>query len=149
MTIFGQIYAGSNAVTFLVTRFASGFFAAAPLTIGGGVIADMFEPYARGYASTIFSVAVSLGPCLGPVIGSYLSYHGDGWHTVFWFLLTFGLLSWVLAFLFLPETYPPLLLARRAKAKRELSGNSEYYAPHDKNDFTFKVIVSKTLFRSL
>jgi DHA1 family multidrug resistance protein-like MFS transporter len=60
-----------NMETMLVTRFLGGFFACAPLVNSGGLIADIWDPAARGLATSMFTAAVFLGPVMGP-IGSSL-----------------------------------------------------------------------------
>jgi MFS transporter, DHA1 family, multidrug resistance protein len=69
-TIFhlGQALA-RNMETIIITRFFAGFFACAPLTNSGGVIADIWDPVNRGIATSVFATNVFLGPVLGPVIG--------------------------------------------------------------------------------
>jgi MFS transporter, DHA1 family, multidrug resistance protein len=59
-----------NMTTIIITRFFGGFFASAPLTTSGGVIADIWDPVNRGLAASVFAMNVFLGPVLGPVIGS-------------------------------------------------------------------------------
>lgn len=68
-TIFhiGQALA-QNIETLLVTRFISGFFACAPLTNSGGVIADIWDPETRGLAVSLFTASVFMGPVLGPIV---------------------------------------------------------------------------------
>ena len=65
--ILGQALA-QNMETLLVTRFFSGFFGCAPLTISGGVFADVWDPITRGPATSIFATMVFLGPVLGPIV---------------------------------------------------------------------------------
>jgi MFS family permease len=50
---------------FLAFRFIAGCAGSAPLTIGGGTVADVIPQEKRGAAMAIFAV----GPLLGPVIG--------------------------------------------------------------------------------
>ena len=64
----GQALAQDMA-TLLVTRFLTGVFACAPLTICGGVIVDIWDPVTRGTATAIFSAGVFVGPVLGPIAG--------------------------------------------------------------------------------
>ena len=52
-----------NTAEYFVFRFISGFAGAAPITIGGGTIADVIPLEKRGLASALFG----LGPLLGPV----------------------------------------------------------------------------------
>ncbi len=58
-----------DMTTFLVTRFITGVFACAPLTICGGVMVDIWDPATRGIATAIFSAGVFIGPVLGPIAG--------------------------------------------------------------------------------
>ena len=64
----GQALANDIA-TLLVTRFFTGVFACAPLTICGGVIVDIWDPINRGRATALFSAGVFVGPVLGPIAG--------------------------------------------------------------------------------
>lgn len=52
-----------STAQFMVFRFLSGAAGAAPLTIGGGTIADVIRIEKRGLAAALFG----LGPLLGPV----------------------------------------------------------------------------------
>jgi MFS family permease len=49
----------------LVFRFLSGIGGSAPLSIGGGVIGDLFQAHERGYAVSVYSLAPLLGPAIG------------------------------------------------------------------------------------
>jgi DHA1 family multidrug resistance protein-like MFS transporter len=65
----GQALA-KNMETLLITRFLAGFFACAPLTNSGGLIADVWDPAGRGLATSLFTASVFLGPVLGPIASS-------------------------------------------------------------------------------
>lgn len=117
--ILGQALA-QNPQTLFITRFISGTCAAAPLTISGGVIADMWDPVGRGFAMSLFSCAVFIGPVLGPIIGGFVTQSYLGWRWVFWVMMIFAALCWVLIVLFMPETFAPVLLLRKAKRLRKL-----------------------------
>lgn len=165
--VLGQIFAGNSFACLLVTRFLSGFCASAPLTIGGGIVADMYAPLARGYASTVFSAAVAFGPCMGPIAGSYLTA-AYGWQSVFDFLFCLSLAIWLATCIFLPETFPPVLLAKKAvRMRRDLrksqssiamtatmeaqgeedATDKDVYAPHELQDRSLRTIATRTLFR--
>lgn len=67
--IFTILCAVSKNMGMLVAfRFLAGCAGAAPLTIGGGSIADLLRLEERGSAMAIFA----LGPLLGPIIGRSL-----------------------------------------------------------------------------
>jgi MFS family permease len=68
-----------------VFRFLAGCFGAAPLTIGGGTIADVIATEKRGAAMAVFALGPLLGPVIGPVGGGFLT-QAKGWRWVFWVL---------------------------------------------------------------
>ena len=146
--ILGQSLA-QNPQTLFVTRFISGACAAAPLTLSGGIIADMWDPVGRGFAMSLFSCSVFIGPVLGPIIGSFITQSYLGWRWVFWIMMIFSGFCWVLIELFMPETFAPVLLMRKAKRLRKLDpeGNKDLYAPHERSDWSFGGVAHRTLFR--
>lgn len=66
-------------------RFLAGVGGSAPLTVGGGTVADLFEPHERGKAMAVYSLAPLLGPAVGPIIGGALvqGLGNDGWRWAF------------------------------------------------------------------
>ncbi|CCF52968.1 putative mfs-multidrug-resistance transporter [Ustilago hordei] len=146
--ILGQALA-KNPETLFITRFISGVCAAAPLTNAGGVIADMWDPVGRGYAMSLFSCAVFIGPVMGPIVGGFITQSYLAWRWVFWIMMIFAGLCWVITVLFLPETFTPILLVRKAKRLRKLDpqGNKDLYAPHERSDWSLGGIAHRTLLR--
>ncbi|PVH86267.1 MFS general substrate transporter [Cadophora sp. DSE1049] len=111
--------------TLLVARFLSGFVGVATITIGSGTIADIMPRQKRGKAVSIWSVGTILGPMVGPVIGGYVAQK-LGWRWIFWSIsIVIGAVT-ILAFLVLRETYPPVLLERKAAKLRKETGNLNY-----------------------
>lgn len=94
------------------------------LSVGMGVIADLFEIKVRGKAVSYFL----LGPQLGPVLGPILSIIGvkNRWRWIFGFLAFFGAFLLLLILFFLPETL------------RCMVGNGSYL----KNDKTWLILPS-------
>jgi multidrug resistance protein len=76
----------TNVGMFLAFRFLAGCAGAAPLTIGGGSIADMFVPEKRGAAMGSWAAGPLLGPMLGPIIGGFVA-QAIGWRWAFWIIL--------------------------------------------------------------
>ena len=105
-------------------RFLAGVFGAAPLTNGGGTIADMVTQEKRGKAMSGFVMGPMIGPIIGPVAGGFLS-QAKGWRWTFWVLCmlsgTFGILSLI----FMRETYAPVILERKTQRLRKETGNEE------------------------
>jgi MFS transporter, DHA1 family, multidrug resistance protein len=149
--ILGQIFA-PNIQTLLVTRFFSGFFAVGPLTIGGGLLADMWPAEGRGLATSVFSASVFLGPVLGPIVGSFVAQDMNlDWNWVFWVMFIFAGVSTLAMIVFLPETYAPVLLAKKAKKlRKEVKTEDEkkdIFAEHENQDFSLGPLIHRTLFR--
>jgi MFS family permease len=66
-------------------RLLAGMAGGTPLTIGGGIAADMVAPNRRGTVMAIFTLGMLLGPILGPPAGGFLS-QAKGWRWMFWVL---------------------------------------------------------------
>ncbi|KAI9343295.1 major facilitator superfamily domain-containing protein [Zopfochytrium polystomum] len=62
----------TNLTEMLIFRFLSGVGGSAPLSIGAGVLSDIFKPEEIGIGMIVFSLAPSLGPVFGPIISSFL-----------------------------------------------------------------------------
>lgn len=58
---------------FLAFRFLSGLGGCAPLTIGGGVLSDLWRPEERGMAIALYTLAPLLSPALGPLLGAWIT----------------------------------------------------------------------------
>ncbi|KAK9426587.1 putative Major facilitator superfamily (MFS) profile domain-containing protein [Seiridium unicorne] len=122
LTAFNAGCAGAqNSWTLIILRFFAGAFGSSPLTNAGGVIADMFPAAQRGLATSLFAAAPFLGPVLGPIIGGFLG-ESAGWRWVMGFLAAFSGLFWICGTLFVPETYAPVLLRRRAAKLTHMTG---------------------------
>ncbi|OCH91764.1 MFS polyamine transporter [Obba rivulosa] len=140
-----------NIETVLVTRFLGGFFAVAPLTNCGGVIVDIWDPITRGTATSLFTAGVFIGPVLGPIIGGYIVESSLGWRWVFWVMMIFAGSCTLIAILFVPETYAPVILQRKAQRLRKADPekNAKVYAEHERSDWSLKGIMHRTLYRPL
>ncbi|KAI3390836.1 hypothetical protein diail_8554 [Diaporthe ilicicola] len=114
-----------NQSMLLGFRFLSGFAGVATITIGSGTIADLMPREKRGKAVSIWSVGTILGPMVGPIIGGYVTQVA-GWRWMFWVIsIVVGVVS-LFAFAVLRETYPVVLLERKAAKLRKQTGNPNY-----------------------
>ncbi|KAF1840823.1 MFS general substrate transporter [Cucurbitaria berberidis CBS 394.84] len=105
----------------LLLRFFAAAFGSSPLTNAGGVIADLFSANERGLAMSIFSAAPFMGPVLGPIIGGFLGMT-EGWRWVNGLMAIWSGCILIATVCLVPETYPPVLLRRRAERLSKLSG---------------------------
>ena len=114
-TAFNAAATGSkNIQTLLVLRFFAGSFGSSPLTNAGGQVADIFNASERGLAMGLFALAPFLGPTIGPIAGGFLG-QSQGWKWVEGLMTIFSGTMWILGLLFVPETYAPVLLQKRAE----------------------------------
>lgn len=110
-----------TAAALLVLRFLAGLFGSATLGIGGGTLGDLFTAKERGKAVAVYSVAVLAGPILGPILGGVVSQH-LGWRWVFFIASIIDVAVQLLGFVFLSETFAPVLLQRRQRRRDRESG---------------------------
>ncbi|KAK3378893.1 MFS general substrate transporter [Lasiosphaeria ovina] len=113
--------ASKNISTLLVLRFFTGVFSASSVVNSAAVIGDIFVAKERGLAIMVFTSAPFLGPTLGPICGSFLGQYA-GWKWVGALAAIFTGVMWVVGSVFVPETYTPYLLIRRAKKLSKLTG---------------------------
>ncbi len=67
----------------LIFRFLAGFGGAAPQSVGGGVVGDLWSPEERGMAMSLYSLAPLVGPSTGPLVGGWIASRVR-WEWVFW-----------------------------------------------------------------
>lgn len=122
----------TNVATLLATRLLAGIFGVSPFTNSGAALTDIWVARDRGVASSLYACAPFLGPVIGPIVGGWVSMSRLGWHFVFWIMFIVAALSF-LGFVFIaPETYPPVLLSRRArKLRRATQGRVVYISKYD------------------
>ncbi|OSX62324.1 hypothetical protein POSPLADRAFT_1143698 [Postia placenta MAD-698-R-SB12] len=140
-----------NIEALLATRFLSGFFAVSPLTNCGGLIFDIWDPIRRGMATNLFVAGVFIGPVLGPIVGGFITMSYLGWRWVFWIMMIFAGLCTVIAIIFVPETYAPILLQQKARRLRKADPvrNADLYAEHERADWSVKGVLHRTLYRPI
>ncbi|KAI1828417.1 major facilitator superfamily transporter [Xylaria intraflava] len=119
----GATCAAENIGTIAALRFLAGAFGSSPLTNSGGVIADMFDAKDRGFAGALFAMAPFLGPAIGPIAGGFLG-QAAGWRWVEGLMAIFTGVLWIAVSLYVPETYAPVLLRKRALALSKITGRT-------------------------
>ena len=137
--------AAHNIQTMLIGRFLDGIAGSAFLTVAGGTVSDLFAPRDIQAPMILYTVAPFLGPVLGPLIGSFISQF-TSWRWTFYVLLiwTGVILS---CLVFVPETFHPVLLTRKAAALRKSTNKSEYYSASEIANRSKSL--SKTLLHSI
>ncbi|VUC23920.1 unnamed protein product [Clonostachys rosea] len=105
-------------------RFLGGVFGSAPITNGSGTIADMVRPANRAAAMSALIVGPLLGPVVGPIGGGFLAA-SRGWRWTFWLVTIVAGCLTVAMLVCLRESYPPVLLQRKARRLRKQCSRTE------------------------
>ncbi|KAK0748508.1 major facilitator superfamily domain-containing protein [Apiosordaria backusii] len=135
-------------ITFLIFRLLTGTFASAPIAIVPGIIADMSsDPRSRGRNMGLFFMTTVSGPLLAPIISGYCS-ETIGWRWAFWIGLIYAGCTLIPLF-FLPETYGPILLKRRAQEIRRHDPKARVVALHELEKKSFKELTTVVLYRPI
>jgi MFS transporter, DHA1 family, multidrug resistance protein len=138
-----------NIETIMICRFLQGLFGCAPLAVVGGALADFWDPVGRGVAMSVFSGATFIGvstsvrdskattnpqqPVAGPIMGGFITQSHLGWRWTAWITLIMCAFFGLIALVVVPESFPPVLLQRRAAKLRHETKN---WALHSKLDET-------------
>lgn len=118
----------NNLQTMLVARFFDGLAGSAFLSVAGGTVGDTFPKEKLSLPMAIYSAAPFCGPLLGPVVGNFIAYY-KSWRWCFYVLMMWSGVNWMLLYFFVPETYSPVLLRRKARQLRKETGDERWKAP--------------------
>ncbi|KAJ5817209.1 hypothetical protein N7447_009442 [Penicillium robsamsonii] len=147
-TVFaGATIASPNIATLLVLRFLAGAFGSSAISNAGGVVSDMYTARDRGLATIAFIGAPFLGPSLGPINCDFL-VASRGWEWVQGLTTIFNGVVFLVGIAFIPETYTPVLLQKRAAKLSQLTG-AVYRSRLDVGNInrTASQILTKTMVR--
>lgn len=132
----------------IVFRFLAGFCGAAPLTVAGGSMSDIWNPKEKTWAFPIFAISGFGGPTLGPVIGAYIGYTGVlSWRWAEWIMLITDGLIMAMVIIGKAETLAPRLLKYKAYYFRKLTGDDRFCAEADLHGLTTVQILKKNFSR--
>ncbi|OBZ77932.1 hypothetical protein A0H81_01635 [Grifola frondosa] len=139
-----------NKSQLIAFRFLAGLGGSAPLSIGGGVLGDLWRPEERGQAIALYSLAPLLGPVIGPACGAWVAQKST-WRWVFWSTTIVDAIIQCFGLFFLKETFAPVLLERKAEMIRktmdpEKAEGREICTVFD-SDRNWKHLVTKALLR--
>jgi MFS family permease len=87
------------------------------------------------------------GPLFAPIISGFCA-PTIGWRWAFWIALCYAGAT-LIPVAFLPETYGPVLLSRRAEAIREHDPDAKVVAPHELEKKSFKELTTVVLTRPI
>lgn len=132
----------------IIFRFFSGLMVSGVMTNAAGSITDLWSINERGYKMVAFSGILFASPCLGPLIGGYLTMT-RGWRAMWWLLFGFSGGMWAICSPLLVETYAPTLLQWRAKRLRKETGDETIMTEQERLKRPLSEIAHETLLRPI
>ncbi|KAJ7485874.1 MFS general substrate transporter [Mycena latifolia] len=106
----------------MLWRFVQAFGSSGGMSVGGGVIADIYKLTERGTAMGIFLAAALLGNALAPIVGGAVAHYASWRYLQLGLCVAGGALALAMLF-FLPETSHPGMTGReRLEAARKDTG---------------------------
>ena len=139
--------AAKNIGTLIICRLIDGIAFSAPMTLIGGSLADIWDGPERGTAMAVFSAAPFLGPVVGPIFGGLLADNAPTWRWIYWTFLIIAGVFYVLFIVVVPETHHGILLKKRAKKLRKLTGDDRYKSFNELEIRTFAQVAKQSLLR--
>lgn len=136
-----------NIGTVLVCRFLQGCFSASALTIVGASICDIHDQ-SRGLAIAFFSFCPYSGPVFGGIVNGFISVVSERYDLMSWVNMAFAGVMWI-AISFVPETYAPVILKKRAKALRAQTGNSKIMTEQEAAPMSFSELLNNVFYRPI
>jgi len=96
----------NNIYLLLIFRAIQGIGCSSVNSVGAGTISDVFFQEERGSAMGVYYLGALVGPAVGPILGGVMTDY-IGWKSIFWLLAAISLISFVMIYIFLPETKIP------------------------------------------
>ncbi|KAL3491403.1 major facilitator superfamily domain-containing protein [Aspergillus germanicus] len=136
-----------NLQTVIICRFFGGFFGACPLAVVAAVFSDIYDNRHRGLAITIFTMMVFTGPLFAPFIGGFIVESYLGWRWTEYLPGIMGAAAFVLDLFFVEETYPPVVLVKKAEELRRRTKNWGIHAKQEEVEIDLRELITKNFSR--
>ncbi|KEF62540.1 uncharacterized protein A1O9_00513 [Exophiala aquamarina CBS 119918] len=133
-----------NFPAIVVLRFLQGLFGSPALASGAASIEDICDMYDAPYGYIWWVAAMYSGPSFGPVMSAYAI--NDNWRWGLWEMVIMAGIVLVLL-PFLPETWAPTILLRRAKRLRAKTGKPSYLAASELKPLNFGTTLLQALYK--
>ncbi|KAK0628753.1 putative bicyclomycin resistance protein [Bombardia bombarda] len=108
----------------LVLRLLAGGVGSGPLSIGAGIIGDLWAPEERGVSIALYTLGPLLGPAVGPIAAAYISQYYS-WRWIFGCSAIYLAATLVLALSVVRETYLPVI-TQRSRAAAMLANPAQH-----------------------
>ncbi|THH04362.1 hypothetical protein EW145_g5577 [Phellinidium pouzarii] len=116
-----------NITVFLIFRFIGGFAGSAFLSVAGGSVGDLFSNESVANPMAVYTASPFLGPVVGPLFSGFINQNLN-WRWTYRVQIIWAFVELVALILFIPETFVPAILKRKAQKIRKHE-RMEVYAP--------------------
>ncbi|KAJ3846003.1 major facilitator superfamily domain-containing protein [Lentinula lateritia] len=142
---FGVAFA-PNIVVYLVFRFITGFCGSTFLSVAGGSVSDLFDNKTVANPMAVYTISPFIGPVVGPLLSGLFSSlstcswipQNTNWRWTYYTLTIWTFTQTLALFIFVPETYIPVLRKQKAIRQAEkichFNGDKSYFAPLEKSE---------------
>ncbi|KAF2152216.1 MFS multidrug transporter [Myriangium duriaei CBS 260.36] len=135
-----------TATQLIVCRFFAGFGGCAGTVIGAGILGDIWRKEERGKSVALYTMVTLLSPTLGPVLGGFITQYSS-WRWSFWAVSITGTIFQVVASFFFRESFPPIILGRKATELRHSTGNEAFHTKWERPDRTMLRVTAAAFIR--
>ncbi|KAM6491145.1 MFS general substrate transporter [Amanita muscaria] len=115
---------------FLIFRFVTGLCGAAFLSVAGGSVSDLFTKDKVASPMAFYTIFPFLGPVIGPLLSGFMNQH-IYWRWTYYLIIIWSFVMTITLFIFVPETYAPVILRRKAERLRKETGELRYWTEYD------------------
>lgn len=134
----------TNVPVLLISRLLQGSTAAAIMSVGTGMFAEVFEPVHRGVVVSCMACCMNLGSAVSPIVCGFIVQE-LGWRWIGWITLILTGVVGASAPATLRETSPRIILLRKARRLRKETGNFELRTKYADDKVDFGVLLQKYL----
>ncbi|KAF8342501.1 MFS general substrate transporter [Amanita rubescens] len=124
-----------NIAVFLVFRFITGFCGSTFLSVAGGSVSDLFSKEEVANPLAFYTLNPFMSPVVGAVLSGIINQHLH-WRWTYYIMIIWSFAEVLALLIFVPETYVPALLRRKAARLRSETGDSRYWSEYDKTEHT-------------
>ncbi|CAG8939254.1 unnamed protein product [Penicillium salamii] len=137
-----------NAETLIIGRFFSGLAGSAFLSVAGGTVGDLFARHELAAPMMVYTASPFIGPELGPLIGGFINQF-TSWRWSFYVLMIWTGVLLIAIIVFVPETFHPILLKRKAQQIRLDTGDERWKSQMETKTQTFLATITKSIYRPI
>ncbi|KAJ5157263.1 uncharacterized protein N7482_008363 [Penicillium canariense] len=150
----GGIFTIASAVakdiqTLNICRFFAGMCGSSQLTVVPAVLSDLYDNTYRGTAISLYALTVFVGPFSAPFTGGFIASSYLGWRWTLYIPTFLSFTNGIISVLFLPETYAPCLLVKKAAKIRHETKNWGIHAKHERVEVEPRELLEKYFTRPL